>query len=98
MIRVVYRWRVPEANRVAFRAAWEKATTLIRENTLGARGSVLFESCDDPTEFMTVAHWDHLDQWRAFVETAARAPMKEMHGLGEMVSRQAFRQIGDHTV
>ena len=98
MIRVVYRWRVPKANCVAFGAAWEKATTQIRETTLGARGSLLFESCDDPTEFMTVAHWDHLDQWREFIETAAQVSMKDMHALAELRSREAFRQIGDHTV
>ena len=63
----------------------------------GARGSVLFEGCDGPTEFMTAAHRDHLDQRRAFIETAARAHMKETHCPAEMQSREAFRQIGDHT-
>jgi len=98
VIRVVYRWKVPEANRVAFTAAWDKATTMIRDNMLGARGSVLLESCDDPTEFMTVALWDHLDQWRSFIETTAQIHMKEMHGMAELLSREAFRQVDDHTV
>lgn len=98
MIRVVYRWRVQEADQTAFRAAWGKATTTIRETTDGARGSVLFESCDNPNEFMTIAHWNNLDQWKSFVGAAPLVHMKEMHSLAELVSSEAFRQVGDHTI
>jgi heme-degrading monooxygenase HmoA len=26
---------------------------------------------DDPTEIITIARWDELDQWRKFVKTAS---------------------------
>ena len=98
MIRVVYRWKVEGADRAAFRSAWEKATTTIRATTDGARGSVLLESCDDPTELVTIAHWDSVDQWAAFIDAAPQGPMKRLHDLAELVSTEAFRQIGDHTI
>ena len=98
MIRVIYRWKVQDENRGAFRSAWEKVTTTIRANTHGARGSVLMESCDDPTEFVTIAHWDRLDQWQSFIDMAPQGHMQDMHRLADLVSREAFRQIGDHTI
>lgn len=70
MIRVVYRWQVRAANRAAFKLAWERATTAIRDSTDGARGSLLLESCDDPTECLTIAYWDDLEQWRSFIDGA----------------------------
>lgn len=98
MIRVVYHWRVPAANQEAFRRAWRKATTAIRDTTQGARGSLLFESCDDPTALVTIAHWDRLDQWKAFIDTAPADQMKELHDLAKLESSTAFRQLEDQTV
>ena len=98
MIRVVYRWKVPEANRAAFRSAWAQTTTAIRAETDGARGSLLLESSDDPTEVMTIAHWDSLDQWKAFIGGAPRGQMKRMHELAELVSSTPFRLVEDHTI
>jgi len=98
MIRIVYRWKVPEEHRAAFRAAWRETTTAIRASTEGARGSVLLENCDDPAECLTIAHWDRLDQWRSFIDSAPTSQMKTMHDLAERVSVQAFRQIDDQTI
>lgn len=97
-IRVVYRWKVPAENRAAFAAAWRDTTTAIRADTDGARGSVLLESCDDPAECLTVAHWDSLDQWRSFIDAAPTSRMKTLHDLAERVSVEAFRQVGDETI
>ncbi|MGI9383492.1 MAG: antibiotic biosynthesis monooxygenase family protein [Methyloligellaceae bacterium] len=98
MIQVIYRWEVPLENRADFLAAWEKTTQSIRDTTNGARGSFCIVSVDTPTEILTVAKWDELDQWRAFVKGAKLTSMREMHALGTQVSHQAYEQVGDFTV
>ena len=98
MIRIVYRWKVGQGNQAAFRTAWDIATTAIRDNTEGARGSILLEGCDDPTDLITIAHWDSLEQWTSFIRTTPEVYMKRLHELAELVSMEAFRQVGDRTV
>ena len=98
MIQVIYRWEVPPENRTAFLAAWEKTTKAIREKTQGARGSFCIVSLERPTEILTVAKWDELAQWQAFVATAKSDSMREMHALGRQVSHDAFEQVADFTV
>ena len=98
MMRVVYRWRVAPANVEKFRAAWAKATTGIRESTRGARGSVLLQSHDDPTEFITMARWDDVADWQAFWQDSTRTEMQVMHVLAQRLSADAFEEIEDHSV
>ncbi|MEM7504657.1 MAG: antibiotic biosynthesis monooxygenase [Pseudomonadota bacterium] len=98
MIQVVYTWDVPIDNQAAFLAAWEKTTVSIREATPGARGSFCVVSVDKPTEVMTIAKWDELDQWKEFIQEAKLTSMKDMHALGKQVSSKAYRQKGDFTV
>ena len=98
MHQIIYRWEVEKKNQAAFVAAWEKTTKSIRETTKGARGSICLVSVDRPTEIITMAKWDGLDQWREFVETAKSGAMREMHALGRQVSHDAYEQCGDFTV
>lgn len=98
MIRVIYRWKVKEEDQAQFRAAWAKTTTGIRERTPGARGSILLHSQHEPTEFITMARWDRLEDWQAFWGEASSADMQVMHSLAERVSVEAFEEIEDHTV
>lgn len=98
MIRVIYRWKVKEEDQAQFRAAWAKTTTGIREKTLEARGSILLHSQDKPTEFITMARWDRLEDWQAFWDEASSEDMKVMHSLAERLSVEAFKEIEDHTV
>lgn len=98
MHQIIYRWEVEKKNQAAFVAAWEKTTQSIRETTKGARGSICIVSVDRPTEIITMAKWDELDQWREFVETAKSEAMREMHALGRQVSHDAYDQRGDFTV
>ncbi|MEM9029956.1 MAG: antibiotic biosynthesis monooxygenase [Pseudomonadota bacterium] len=98
MIQIIYRWRVSEENRTAFLDAWRRTTQSIRETTEGARGSFCIVSVDDPTEVLTVARWDNLEQWQVFVTTAKSSSMRDMHMFGEQVSHAAFEQVGDYTV
>jgi heme-degrading monooxygenase HmoA len=53
---------------------------------------------DDPTEIITIARWDELDQWQEFVKTAKPATMTEMHRLATPLSHAAYEQVGDFTV
>ena len=98
MIQVIYRWRVPEDRQKAFLAAWEKTTCAIREATEGAMGSFCVVGVEEPTEVLTIAKWQSLEQWQRFVEDAKLTSMKEMHDLGERVSAKAYVQKGDFTV
>lgn len=98
MHQIIYRWEVEENNQAAFVAAWEKTTKSIRETTEGARGSICIVSVDRPTEIITMAKWDELDQWRDFVKTAKSGAMREMHALGTQVSHDVYDQRGDFTV
>ncbi len=98
MIQVIYRWQVPEENQAAFLAAWEQTTKSIRQSTAGARGSFCIVSVDTPTEILTVAKWDKLEQWQAFIADARLTSMREMHELGTRVSSTAYEQKGDFTV
>ena len=81
-----------------FRAAWEKATTRIRESAEGARGSVLLQNHQDSTEFVTIARWDTIEQWQAFWNDPSRTEMQDMHALAERLSADAFDELGDYTV
>ena len=98
MIQVIYRWQVPTENRNAFIAAWSATTREIGTTTKGARGSFCIVGVDDPTEIITIARWDELDQWREFVKTAKSATMVEMHRLATLVSNVAYEQVGDFRV
>ncbi len=98
MIQVVYRWEVPLEKQSAFLDAWERTTVAIRESTVGARGSFCVVSVDTPTEILTIAKWDELEQWREFVKGAKLTSTREMHELGTRVSTGAYVQKGDFTV
>jgi heme-degrading monooxygenase HmoA len=97
VIPIIYRWEVPVDKQAAFLAAWEETTVTIRETTVGARGSFCVVSVDAPTEILTVAKWDRLDQWQDFIKGAKLASMKEMHALGTQISSRAYVQKGDFT-
>jgi len=92
MIQVIYRWHVPADNRDAFIAAWAGATQQIRATIKGARGSFCIVGVDDPTEVITIARWDELDQWQEFVKTAKSATMTEMHRLATPLSHAALNK------
>ena len=98
MIRVIYRWRVQKSKAEKFRAAWAKATTEIRDSTVGARGSVLLQSHQDPTEFITIARWDKLEDWKAFWTDSSRTEMQDMHAIAERLSTDVFEEVEDHTI
>lgn len=98
MHQIIYRWEVEQDNQAAFLAAWEKTTKSIRETTEGARGSICIVSVDRPTEILTIARWDKLEQWREFVKSAKSGAMSEMQALGTQLSHDAYEQRGDFTV
>ena len=98
MINVIYRWKVKKEDQAKFKTAWAKTTTAIRESTPGARGSKMLQSEQDPTEFVTIARWDNLEDWQAFWKDATQTDMHVMHALAERLSVEAFEEIEDHTI
>ena len=98
MLRVVYEWRVEEANIPAFRAAWKRATTRIHESVAGARGSFLVQKHGDPGSILTIARWDSYEEWQAFWRSADPAPMREMRALGERITVTPYEEFDDVTV
>jgi heme-degrading monooxygenase HmoA len=101
MIRVIYRWQVRPGKEAAFTSAWERATTMIRANTQGARGSILLQSRDNPTEYMTIARWDNLEDWQLFWQgKSPHVPveMQTMHDVAELLAKQVFDEIQDCTL
>lgn len=98
MIQIIYQWEVPVEKQAAFLAAWEKTTVTIRETTVGARGSFCVVSVNKPTEILTVAKWEELEQWHDFIKDSKLTSMREMHELGRQISSKAYVQKGDFTV
>jgi heme-degrading monooxygenase HmoA len=66
MIRVMYRWKVHPGQEDVFAKAWTQGTKAIRATVKGARGSLLLQSRKDPCEFVAIARWSSVDDWRAF--------------------------------
>lgn len=98
MIRVVYKWKVKKEDEAKFKAAWAKTTTAIRASTPGARGSFMLQSHQEPTEFITIARWDKLEDWQAFWDASHPPEMETLHTLAERLSVESFEEIEDHTI
>lgn len=98
MIRVIYEWRVREADIPAFRDAWKRTTTTIHETVAGARGSFLVQERGNPGVILTVARWDSFEAWEAFWQSANPAQMRGMRQLGERIAVTAYDEFADHTV
>jgi heme-degrading monooxygenase HmoA len=98
MIRIIYKWRLKGDNELDFKSAWARATIAIRESRSGARGSFLLRSLKDPAEFITIARWDRLEDWKLFWENPNNAEMNEMHIYAERLSEEVYYEIADHTI
>jgi heme-degrading monooxygenase HmoA len=66
MIRVMYRWKVSPRQEHVFAQAWTQGTKIIRSTVKGARGSLLLQSRKKPREFVAIARWASVEDWRAF--------------------------------
>ena len=98
MVRVIYHWRVPAQNVESFELAWSDATEAIRESTEGARGSILLRCRSRPTEFLAIARWQSVDDWRAFWGADVPDTMRPMHDLAERLSVEVYDEIEDQTI
>jgi heme-degrading monooxygenase HmoA len=49
-----------------FAKAWTHGTKVIRATVKGARGSLLLQSRKNPCEFVAIARWASVEDWRAF--------------------------------
>jgi heme-degrading monooxygenase HmoA len=66
MVRILYRWKVNPGQEAVFAKAWTQGTKVIRATVKGARGSLLLQSRTDPCEFVAIARWASVEDWRAF--------------------------------
>ena len=66
MIRIMYRWTVKRGQAHVFAQAWSQGTKIIRSTVKGARGSLLLQSWKNPHEFVAIARWASIEDWRAF--------------------------------
>ena len=66
MIRIMYRWTVNPGQEGVFAKAWTQGTKVIRATVKGARGSLLLQSRKNPCEFVAIARWTSVADWRAF--------------------------------
>jgi heme-degrading monooxygenase HmoA len=62
----MYRWKVNPGQEAVFAQAWTHGTKVIRATVKGARGSLLLQSRKDPCEFVAIARWASVEDWRAF--------------------------------
>jgi len=97
MFRVVYTWQVEPEDFEAFRDEWRITTNRIHETIKGARGSFMIRSVDNPSEVVTIAKWDSLEEWQTFWGNSNPEQMQTMKSLGKRVSVEAFEEIEDYT-
>jgi heme-degrading monooxygenase HmoA len=94
MIRVMYRWKVNPGQEGVFARAWTHATKVIRATVKGARGSLLLQSRTDPCEFVAIARWASVEDWRAF--RRAEKPDQESFRTAAAVSQlQAVEPLSE---
>ncbi len=97
MIRIIYNWKVEPEKLEIFIETWKKTTNQIHEEVEGARGSFMLQNDKDATEIKTIARWDSLNHWKKFWQDSKPSQMRSMHDLGERVSVEIFREVGDFT-
>jgi len=97
MIRVVYRWKVKPGQEDVFAKAWAQGTKVIRATVKGARGSLLLHSQKNPSEFMAVARWDSLEDWRTFRrgERPNLESFRTAATVSELQSVEPFSEVRD---
>ena len=97
MIRIIYTWRIGEDKLEAFIKVWKKATNKIHREVKGARGSFMLQNEKNKTEIKTIARWDSFDDWKNWWQDRTPDQMKTMHGLGERINIEIFREVDDFT-
>lgn len=97
MVRIIYHWYVEPEQFEQFKNAWHLATNNIHKNVAGAKGSFMMQKQGSPTEVLTVARWDSLDQWENFWEGERPEEMQQMHELGERITVEVYEEIDNQT-
>ena len=100
MIRAIYRWRMKSEEEEQFIQAWTQGTAAIRAQVLGAGGSLLMRSRHDRSEFMALACWHSIEDWRAFAAAHDSAPpdpeaFRVMGAVSEQLSTEILEEVAD---
>ncbi|MEM1001061.1 MAG: antibiotic biosynthesis monooxygenase [Bacteroidota bacterium] len=97
MIRIIYSWEVPLEQLEHFINVWKTTTNKIHKESIGARGSFLLQSGEDPRVIKTIARWDSLEDWEDFWHHGSHSQMQFMHDSGNRVSVEIFHEVDDFT-
>ncbi|HLN43707.1 MAG TPA: antibiotic biosynthesis monooxygenase [Acidimicrobiales bacterium] len=91
VIRVIYRWEVAPDAAADFRRWWHEGTLGIRRDRVGALGSTLLRSRDDPGTFVGVARWRSSEDLEAFWAAAGGAAFPR----AELTSVEVLDELDD---
>jgi heme-degrading monooxygenase HmoA len=95
-MRAIYRWRVRPGREEEFVRTWTALTKRIRAGVPGARGSMLLQSAERPDEFVAVARWETIEQWRAFRDASAATPAPNPQAANaDLISAEPFEEVAD---
>lgn len=101
MFRVIYNFQVKPGQEKEFTDAWARVTRTIKTTAKGARGSLLTRDVNDPQQYVAVARWETVDDFRRFnnVGLAGSEAAKTMNAtLDGGVGMQVVQEINDLTV
>jgi len=95
MIRVLYRWRVPEGGETQFEDGWVRMTHAIRAAFPAAHGSLLLRQDDRPGTAWALARWSSRAEWEAFLTAPSpdEAARDAMTAVSELEGLEVFEEV-----
>jgi heme-degrading monooxygenase HmoA len=93
----MYRWTVNPGQEEVFAKAWAHGTKVIRATVKGARGSLLLQSRKNPCEFVAIARWTSVEDWRAFrrAEKPALDSFRAAAAVSRLQAVEPLREVRD---
>lgn len=101
MIRVLYSFQVKPGEERSFVDSWGRVTRTIRTTAKGARGSMLTRDAHDRQQYIAVARWETMADFKRFhdVGLAGSEAAKAMNAtLDGPVAMQIVEELIDLTV
>ena len=101
MIRVLYSFQVKSGLEKEFADAWARVTRTIRTTAKGARGSMLTRDAHDRQQYIGIARWETLDDFKRFHGvglTGSEAHKAMQATLDGPVAMQVVEEINALTV
>jgi heme-degrading monooxygenase HmoA len=90
----MYRWKVKPGEEHVFARAWTEGTKVIRGTVKGARGSLLLQSGNNICEFVAIARWTSVADWRAF-RRGEKPPLESFRTAAAVSQLQAVEPLSE---